>query len=133
MPDPFGGYFDRLAREPVRELGRWARFFRFQVRLWRLCAHRLWENNVMAMSAALSFRTIFAMVPILVLGFLMLKSVGALEASNVHLRRLLVTSGFEQITIYSEQRSEAEGRTPPGEATSDPTKIPRLPLGAVPQ
>ncbi len=58
----------------------------------------------MAMSAALSFRTIFALVPILVLGFLMLKSVGALEASKVQLRQLLVTSGFEQITIHREQQ-----------------------------
>ncbi len=77
----------------------------------------------MAMSAALSFRTIFAMVPILVLGFLMLKSVGALEASKVQLRQLLVTSGFDQITIHREQQSEPEGRPPPTDTVSDPTKI----------
>jgi len=123
MPDPSGGYFDRLAREPVKELGRWARFLRFQVQLWRLCAHRLRANNVMAMSAALSFRTIFALVPILVLGFLMLKSVGALEASKVQLRQLLATSGFEQITIHREEQSEPEDRMSPTEATSDPTQI----------
>jgi len=67
--------------------------------------------------------TIFAMVPILVLGFLMLKSVGALEASRVQLRHLLVTSGFDQITIHREQQSEPEGRPPPTDGTSDPTKI----------
>ena len=53
---------------PGDELSRLARFLRFQLELWRFCARRLRENNLMAMSAALSFRTIFAMIPIRLFG-----------------------------------------------------------------
>jgi membrane protein len=84
---------------PGKELGRWARFVQFQIQLWRFCARRLWENNVTAMSSALSFRTIFAMIPLLVLSFLILKSVGVLEDRKDSLRQLLEASGFTQITL----------------------------------
>ncbi len=48
---------------PRQEFGRCTRFLFFQIELWRFCFRRLRENNVMAMSSALSFRTIFAMIP----------------------------------------------------------------------
>lgn len=77
------------ARERVRRYGR----------MGRVCATLLWEHNVTAMSAALSFRTIFAMVPVLVLSFLVLKSVGVLENSKQALRSVLQASGFSQIAL----------------------------------
>ena len=104
-------YLERLMTAPGQELSNWAKFVRFQIRLWRFCARRLWENNVMAMSAALSFRTIFALIPILVLGFLLMKSFGALEASEQRLHEFLVSSGLEQIAIGQEvaEMPEKEG------------------------
>jgi len=68
-------------------------------RVWRIGAALLWKHNVTAMSAALSFRTIFAMVPALVLAFLILKSVGVLEDSKQALRSVLRASGFSQIAL----------------------------------
>ena len=122
--------FERLLTDPGKELGRWAGFVRFQIELWRFCARRLRENNVMAMSAALSFRTIFAMIPILVLAFLSLKSVGALEDSKHSMRRFLDASGFSQIATVSTD-AEATSRPtsqsashPAGVATTAPTSEP---------
>ena len=92
---------------PGQELGRGARFVRFQVQLWRFCARRLWENNLAAMSAALSFRTIFAMVPAMVLALLVLKSVGVLEDGKQSLRDVLERSGFAQITVAQTQDADA--------------------------
>lgn len=93
---------ERLIATPAQELGRGARFVRFQLQLWRFCARRLWENNVSAMSAALSFRTIFALVPAIVLAVLVMKSLGMLEDSKQNLRQFLDASGFAQIAVLEE-------------------------------
>ncbi len=95
-------WIERLLTQPGKEMGRWARFLRFQMQLWRFCARRLWANNVTAMSAALSFRTIFAMIPALVLTFLVLKSVGVLEDGKQAMHRFLEASGFGQIALVHE-------------------------------
>ncbi len=107
---------ERLLTSPRQELGRWARFLRFQIELWRYCARRLHANNVTAMSAALSFRTVFAMIPVLVLVVLMLKSVGALEDSKRSLRRFLEASGFRQIAVTQPVADSAGGRPVPASA-----------------
>jgi len=89
----------RMLTSPGEELGSWARFVRFQVRLWYFCVRRLRENNALAMSSALSFRTIFAMVPAIVLGIVVLKSFGALEDSKQALREVLAGSGLSEIVV----------------------------------
>ncbi len=104
--------FERLLASPRQELGRWARLLRFQIELWRYCARRLHANNVTAMSAALSFRTVFAMIPVLVLVVLMLKSVGALEDSKRSLRRFLEASGFRQIAVTQPVARPEDGPAP---------------------
>jgi membrane protein len=98
------GIFDGIRRSVARvtgaaeeDLNRLERTLQFQVRLWRFCALRLKETNAMAMSAALSFRTIFAMVPILVLVFLILKSVGVVDNSKKMLHEFLDQSGLTTI------------------------------------
>lgn len=99
------GLKDRIKREisfflntPGEELGRWARFLRYQIQLWILCARRLREKNVLAMSSALSFRTLFAMVPTLVLTMIVLKSVGVFQSRPV-VHWALDKAGLTKITI----------------------------------
>ena len=106
-------YIERVRSAPGDELGRLARFLRFQITLWRFCARRLWQNNVGAMSAALSFRTLFAMIPVLVLAMLILKSMGVLEDSRQSMRRLFESTGIAQINIIE----QADPHAPAGEET----------------
>jgi YihY family inner membrane protein len=96
-------HLERLITDPGKELGRWARFMHFQVDLWRTCARRLSDNNVMAMSAALSFRTLLAIIPTLVLAFLVLKATGGLQSSQQQLRQFLDGLGLSTIAIRSEE------------------------------
>ncbi|MFO0974468.1 MAG: YhjD/YihY/BrkB family envelope integrity protein [Phycisphaerae bacterium] len=103
---------ERWLTQPGRELSRTAQLVSLQVQLWRFCARRLRENNVMAMSAALSFRTIFALIPTLVLAFLAARAVGALADSRASLTKFLSVSGLAQITYR-----EPEG--PPAELAGD--------------
>lgn len=96
-------HIERLLTAPGEEMGHWSKFARFQVQLWRFCARRLWENNVAAMSAALSFRTIFAMIPSIVLAVLVLKSVGVLEDGKDSLRDFLSGAGVSRIAIVGDE------------------------------
>ncbi|MBI9015944.1 MAG: YihY/virulence factor BrkB family protein [Phycisphaerae bacterium] len=89
---------ESLLFTPGEELGRWARFLRFQIQLWKFCARRLSKNNAMAMSAALSFRTIFALIPTIVLIVVTLKSYGGVERAKGSLNDLMVVAGIANIT-----------------------------------
>ena len=123
-------YVERVRTAPGEELGRWARFVRFQLHLWRFCAKRLWENNVTAMSAALSFRTIFAMVPAIVLAVLVLKAVGVLEDSRQSLRQFLEGSGFAQIAMVQPDAEDADpSASTPGEVLNVADEIEELVAG----
>ena len=96
-----------MLTRPGHQLGRGARFVRTQIDLWRFCARRLQEHNLGAMSAALSFRTIFALIPTLVLAFLFIKSIGVVEDGKQALRKFLDTSGFAQV-VAVEQNGAAQ-------------------------
>ena len=112
---------ERAIAQPGQELGRWTRVIRFQIGLWRFCARRLRENNVMAMSAALSFRTIFALIPLLVLAFLVLKSVGVLEDGKRGMEQFLEASGFAQIAVM--EPLDATATAPSEAAEAETTKV----------
>lgn len=99
-----------LLTRPGEQLSRGARFVRSQIELWRFCARRLRDHNIAAMSAALSFRTIFALVPLLVLAFLFMRSVGMVEDGKQALRQFLDTSGFTQIVAVRDGDEQAESQ-----------------------
>ena len=111
----------RMLTSPGEELGSWARFVRFQVRLWYFCARRLRENNALAMSSALSFRAIFAMVPAIVLGVMVLRSFGALQDSRHAFREVLARSGFSKIVVVD--RAEGPDATSPTQPASRPQRV----------
>lgn len=115
-------HVDSLFTQPVRELDRWARFVRTQGQLWKFCWRRLGEHNFTAMSAALSFRTIFALIPVLVFAFLVLQSVGVIEDNKESLRQFLDMSGLTQVVAA---RDSVGPRNQAGADTSEsPTQSP---------
>jgi len=97
---------ESLLMTPGQELGRWARFVRFQIQLWKFCMRRLRQNNAMAMSAALSFRTIFTLVPTLVLAILVMKTLGYHQETKESLLKLLDTTGVSQISLPQDRTDQ---------------------------
>jgi membrane protein len=96
----------------------------FHGRVWRLVFRRLGKNNAMAMAAALSFQTIFALVPIIVLVIVIGKSFGHAKQGKEWLREQLNNTGFAQIVAVSAQSAEDGGEpaTAPGaRADTQPT------------
>ena len=100
----------QLAGGPPGNLGRIGGFLRDPYDLWRFSLLRLKAVNATAMGAALSYRTIFALIPVLVLAFLILKSVGVLGDAQNSLRYVMDYAGFRQ--IYLQDR--LPGQSGPG-------------------
>ncbi len=109
----------RLRETSTQELGRWGRIAQGKLLLVETCGRRLRQDNAGAMSAALSFRTIFAMIPILALAFLMLKSVGVVEDRKKVLNELMRRSGLDSIVIRQQSRPQQTEGPPPAEADKE--------------
>ena len=116
-----------LLTAPHEELGRWARFVRYEMHLWRFCLRRLRQHQAMSMSSALSFRIVFALIPVLVLALLVMKPLGLDQERKRTFRALLDWSGFEQIAQVQRpdtQPGSAPATTPsvtmPADGTSGP-------------
>ncbi len=115
----------RLWTSPGQELGRGARFVQFQLRLWHFCARRLRENNAMAMSSALSFRTIFALVPAIVLAVVVARAFGLVDYGKRLLRQGLEQSGLSRIQTVTTQPGGRGAASAP--AASQPASRPQAP------
>ncbi|HRX85457.1 MAG TPA: YhjD/YihY/BrkB family envelope integrity protein [Phycisphaerae bacterium] len=100
--------FIQAVRDPGHQITGWARVVRYQWELWRYCLRRLKENNLMALSAALSFRTIFALIPLLIFALLVLKSIGVVEDSKQSLRQFLDVSGFNRIATVAKESPQSD-------------------------
>lgn len=73
--------------------------FRLLAVLARQSWRRMQVHNAMAVSASLSFRTIFALIPTIVLIFLVLKGAGAIAEPREGLARALEAAGLSQIEV----------------------------------
>ena len=56
--------FKNWLSKPTDELGRWSRFLLLQFRIWRQCFRLLKVNQAFTQAAALSYHTIFGIVPL---------------------------------------------------------------------
>lgn len=69
----------RIISHPVGELNRWQRSIRWFVELMRHCWRQLNEDRAEEMAAALTYRTIFSLVPLAVLGLVVFRIFGGFE------------------------------------------------------
>jgi len=66
----------KLLSTPTTQLGRAGRFAVFQIKLWSHCARLLRKNRSGQQAAALSYRTIFGIVPLAIVMLLIFQSFG---------------------------------------------------------
>jgi len=74
-------YLEWLIDRPVAELSRAQRFLRFAVDLTRHCSRELRQDDAGQMAAALTYRTIFGLVPLLMVSMLAFRMFGDMEAA----------------------------------------------------
>ncbi|MDD5326733.1 MAG: YhjD/YihY/BrkB family envelope integrity protein [Phycisphaerae bacterium] len=68
---------EKILTVPTEQFGRASRFLVFQVKLWWHCAKLLTKNRAGQQAAALSYHTIFGLVPLAVVTLLIFQSIPA--------------------------------------------------------
>jgi len=79
-------YLEWLITHPTEELSRAQRSLRFAVDLVRHCSRELRENDAAEIAAALTYRTIFGLVPLLMVSMLAFRMFGDMESAARHLQ-----------------------------------------------
>ena len=109
---------EQMMRSRDAELTGFRRWLRRAIDLGRFCWKRMKGENAAAMSAALSFRTIFALIPAIVLAGILLKPFGLVEQTKQGLDSFLSALGIEQIVVAKETS------TAPGAAKAEMDEAP---------
>ncbi|NLE29098.1 MAG: YihY/virulence factor BrkB family protein [Phycisphaerae bacterium] len=115
-------YFQGLEAKHISRLNWVERFLRFQKRFWPTVNRRLWVHSAYELSSALSYQTLFALIPVLVLMAVLFKAFGGIEDSKKNLRELLESAGISQIAV-------ADTSATPDESTEPTEKPPVVNLG----
>src|SRR5512143_584433 len=74
-------YLDWLVSRPTAELSRVQRWLRLAVDLTRHCSRELQHNDAGQMAAALTYRTIFGLVPLLMVSMLAFRMFGDMDSA----------------------------------------------------
>ncbi|MCP3903233.1 MAG: YihY family inner membrane protein [Planctomycetes bacterium] len=72
-------WLKRVVSSPRAELTRWQKMVRFGYDLGRYGARQLRRDRAPVIAAALSFRTLFGLLPLLVVGTILVRALGGLE------------------------------------------------------
>ena len=104
-------WLGRAVTQPRDELNRWQRAARFAYDLSRHGARQLREDRAPQMAAALAFRTLFGLAPVLIVATIVVKAVKGSAALLASFRDLLVAVGLDKIQIVSLSESGTTAQT----------------------
>jgi YihY family inner membrane protein len=90
-----GNLIKRWATAPTEQLSRWARFFIFQIRVWRHCIRLLRINRCGTQAAALSYYTIFGLVPAAIVMLMIFQMFPAYRDVSTRVRAFV----YEQLNL----------------------------------
>ena len=97
----------RVVTQPREELDRWQKAARFAYDLFRYGGRQLQQDRAPQMAAALSFRTLFALVPVLIVGMIVVKSLRGREGFLDLTLELFTAVNLDEVRII-----------PPGEVVA---------------
>ena len=111
-------YLIEAIRSPREQLSRGQQFLRKSIELVVYCYRQLKRQRADGMAAELTYRTIFALIPVVVLGLVMFRVVGGLEDVQAKVENQLfsffgvpdVTAGYEplQPTNFIEPKPQTD-------------------------
>ena len=94
----------RVVTQPRSELTRWQRATRFAYDLGRYGARQLRQDNAPQMAGALSFRTLFGMLPVLVVATVLVRS-GFIQMRDM-LAGLFAKMNFDETSVTQERAGQ---------------------------
>jgi len=92
-------WLKRVITQPREELDRWQAAVRFAHDLGRFGARQLQHDRAQQMAAALSFRTLFGLLPVLVVATVLVKALGTQESFVEPLGRLFEFWGLNNVHV----------------------------------
>lgn len=100
----------RIVTEPRSELTRFQKTVRFTYDLGRYGALQLRRDSAPQMAAALAFRTLFGLLPVMVVGTIVIKAFGGFTQFQARLEEFFRALGLHeyQVTAASESGSASE-------------------------
>jgi membrane protein len=112
-------WMKRVVTQPQGELTRWQRAARFGYDLGRYGARQLREDRATEMAAALAFRTLFAVFPVVVVGMVIYQGLRGVEHFHELVTEIVDRAGFYDVEVVaSEPSPEALPPDPPHEAVT---------------
>jgi membrane protein len=100
--------FNNLLSTPTAQLGRASRFIVFQIKLWSHCARLLKINRAGQQAAALSYHTIFGIVPLAIVTLLIFQSLPAYSNVGEKVKVLI----YDQVHLTNIQYSSPTADDP---------------------
>ena len=100
----------RVVTEPRGELSRWERRARFAYDLGRYGARKLRRDAAPQMAAALSYRTLFGLLPVLVVGTMVVRATGGFSLFRDRIAGYLTSVGLD---AFASPRSTRRRASPP--------------------
>ena len=123
-------WLKRALERPVDQLNRWQYTARYTVAVWRYGAQKLGEDRASQMAAALTYRTIFGLVPLMVLGLVVFNAFGGFQ----QLGEGLQDEVYDYLGLSIAIRSPVEPQDPAADLPAPPPDTPdsRPPAAAFP-
>ncbi len=94
-------WLKRVVTQPLSELNRWQKAARFAYDLGRFGARQLKHDRAEQMAAALAFRTLFGLLPVLVVATVLVKALGLADSYLEPLGKLFEFWGMDQVRIMA--------------------------------
>ncbi|MCK5173572.1 MAG: YihY family inner membrane protein [Planctomycetes bacterium] len=94
---------------PTEELGKWSRFALFQLRLWRQCVRILRQNRSGTQAAALSYHTLFGLVPLAIVMLMVFQLFPAYQDVGPKVREFLYEQAHLSDIEYTIESDSGEG------------------------
>jgi membrane protein len=95
--------------QPLHELSRFQRTLRFLYDLGRHGARQLQHDRAPQMAGALAFRTLFALLPVLVLGTILIRAFAGFEQLEVWLAEMFTQFGLDDFKVTGASESAVAG------------------------
>ncbi|MEM9192087.1 MAG: YihY/virulence factor BrkB family protein [Myxococcota bacterium] len=95
-------WLTRVVTQPRDELSRWERRARFGYDLSKYGARKLRQDRAPQMAAALAFRTLFGLLPVLVVGTIVVRAVGGFDSVRDKIGGWLSSMGLDGYRVQSE-------------------------------
>jgi len=108
MPEGLLKWLQRVVMQPGDELSRWQKTVRFCYDLGRFGYRQLTYDRAQYMAAALSFRTLFSLLPVMVVGMLMIKGLIGVDQFLVMADDLLSSMGFDTLRVIPAQTATGQ-------------------------